>query len=111
MMFRWFESKLNPYPEATPASAPASMWAFCWHYSRDAAPWLLLMSLLTAMISVGEVHSNSILAVYWHGPQPNNGEANSNSARFFYSRSRLIHLPLAATIIRHRRLVFVAPET
>ncbi|WP_340162141.1 ABC transporter ATP-binding protein [uncultured Hoeflea sp.] len=54
-MFGWFERRLNPYPEATPTAPPEGLVAFCWHYSRDAAPWLIAMSLLTALISIGEV--------------------------------------------------------
>ena len=54
-MFGWFERRLNPYPEAAPSVPPKGLLAFCWHYSREAAPWLIAMSVLTALISVGEV--------------------------------------------------------
>jgi len=54
-MFRWFESRLNPYPLEPPSCPPATFIAFCWHYSRDAAPWLVALSVLTALVSMGEV--------------------------------------------------------
>lgn len=54
-MFGWFERRLNPYPQATPSAPPEGLMAFCWHYSRDAAPWLIAMAVLTALISIGEV--------------------------------------------------------
>lgn len=54
-MFGWFEKRLNPYPEAPLGKPPDRFLAFCWHYSRESAPWLLMMSLLTAAIAVGEV--------------------------------------------------------
>ncbi|MCR9135816.1 MAG: ABC transporter ATP-binding protein/permease [Alphaproteobacteria bacterium] len=54
-MFGWFENRLNPYPEALSGQPPDRFLPFCWHYSREAAPWLLMMSLLTAAIAVGEV--------------------------------------------------------
>ena len=54
-MFRWFESRLDPYPADAPQPAPESWIAFCWHYSREAAPWLIAMSCLTALVSIGEV--------------------------------------------------------
>lgn len=54
-MFRWFEAQLNPFPSEHAARAPQGLVAFCWHYSRDAAPWLIALSVLTALISVGEV--------------------------------------------------------
>ncbi len=54
-MFAWFEKRLDPYPAAEPGQPPDGFLAFCWHYSKDAAPWLAIMAVLTAMISVGEV--------------------------------------------------------
>lgn len=54
-MFGWFEQRINPYPEAAPTQPPATFKAFLWHYSKDAAPWLALMAVLTALIAVGEV--------------------------------------------------------
>ncbi len=54
-MFGWFERRLDPYPEVPTGQPPDRFLPFCWHYSKDAAPWLLIMSLLTAAISVGEV--------------------------------------------------------
>ena len=55
-MFDWFESRLNPYPTEEPGQPPEGLLAFCWHYTRPAWRWLALMSLLTAMISAGEVY-------------------------------------------------------
>ena len=54
-MFSWFERRLNPYPEADPERPPQDFVAFCWHYSKDAAPYLIAMACLTAMIAIGEV--------------------------------------------------------
>ena len=55
-MFEWFESRLNPYPTEKPGTPPNGILAFCWHYSGSAWPWLALMSLLTASISISEVY-------------------------------------------------------
>ncbi|MCB1427876.1 MAG: ABC transporter ATP-binding protein, partial [Nitratireductor sp.] len=54
-MFRFFENRINPYPDREPGTPPQGLVAFCWHYSRAAMPWLIVMSLLTAMIAVIEV--------------------------------------------------------
>ena len=54
-MFGWFESRLNPYPAPEPAAPPQGLFAFCWHYTKPAAPWLALMSLCSALIAIGEV--------------------------------------------------------
>ncbi|KJS16639.1 MAG: multidrug ABC transporter ATP-binding protein [Hoeflea sp. BRH_c9] len=54
-MFGWFERQLNPYPAATPTAPPEGLVAFCWHYSREAAPWLMVLACVTALIAIGEV--------------------------------------------------------
>ncbi|WP_246700691.1 ABC transporter ATP-binding protein, partial [Rhizobium sp. PEPV16] len=54
-MFGWFEQRLNPFPSEDPVAPPKGLFAFCWHYSKPAAPWLGLMAVLTALIAIGEV--------------------------------------------------------
>ncbi len=54
-MFRFFERRLDPFPETRAGAPPEKFWAFCWHYVKDAGPWLLLMTVTTACIAVGEV--------------------------------------------------------
>ena len=38
-MFRWFETRLNPYPPEEPGQPPEGLFAFCWYYTRTAAPF------------------------------------------------------------------------
>jgi len=54
-MFSWFEKQLEPFPADGHEPPPRKLAAFCWHYSKDALPWLLAMSLLSALVAVGEV--------------------------------------------------------
>ncbi|WP_454746531.1 ABC transporter ATP-binding protein [Ciceribacter selenitireducens] len=54
-MFSWFENRLNPYPPEAPVLPPKGLVAFCWHYTKPAAPWLLLLGLCSMLIAVGEV--------------------------------------------------------
>jgi ATP-binding cassette subfamily B multidrug efflux pump len=54
-MFSWFERRLDPYPEDAPTLPPKGLVAFCWHYTKPAWPWLVMMSILTTLIAVGEV--------------------------------------------------------
>ncbi|QRM56293.1 ABC transporter ATP-binding protein [Sinorhizobium sp. BG8] len=54
-MFGWFERQLNPYPAEEPTLPPKGLFAYCWHYTKPAAPWLVAMAILTALIAVGEV--------------------------------------------------------
>ena len=54
-MFRFFESRVEPFPEAEPTQPPAGLLRFILHYSRPVLPWLLAMSVLTAALSIVEV--------------------------------------------------------
>ncbi|MEM7463989.1 MAG: ABC transporter ATP-binding protein [Pseudomonadota bacterium] len=54
-MFAFFERRIQPYPDRLPQMPPKGLVAFCWHYSRDAWPWLLLMSIGAAAIAICEV--------------------------------------------------------
>lgn len=54
-MFGWFERRLNPFPSEEPSVPPRGLFAFCWHYTKPAAPWLAAMGTLTMLIAIGEV--------------------------------------------------------
>lgn len=54
-MFRFFERRIDPFPETLQGPPPRGLWPFLWYYIRPAAPWLILMSIFTALIAVGEV--------------------------------------------------------
>ena len=62
-MFTWFEKRLNPFPTGplqkglveADHKPPTTLAAFCWYYTKDAWPWLLAVSLISALIAVGEV--------------------------------------------------------
>jgi ATP-binding cassette subfamily B multidrug efflux pump len=54
-MLRWFETRLDPFPPEPPAQPPATLVAFCRHYTRGAERWLLLMALTTALTALAEV--------------------------------------------------------
>ena len=54
-MFRWFETRLDPFPQDPPAQPPASLYAFCRHYTRGSEAWLVLMALTTAGIALAEL--------------------------------------------------------
>ena len=54
-MFRFFESLVEPFPAAEPTQPPASLLAFCRHYTRGAEKHLLLMAILTGLLAILEV--------------------------------------------------------
>jgi ATP-binding cassette subfamily B multidrug efflux pump len=110
-MFRWFEARLQPYPADEPGQPPQGLLAFCWHYSREAAPWLILMSLLTAMISVGEVVLFGFLGniVDWLANADREGFLPRESGRLWVMGAiLLVALPLAVfvqALIVHQTLL------
>ena len=54
-MFAYFENLLKPFPPELPTTPPATLSAFCWHYTRGVWPWILLISSLVALLAVLEV--------------------------------------------------------
>ena len=54
-MFRLFEKLIDPFPEEPDGKPPGTLFAFCWHYTRNIWPLLLLTSLLVAVVSGMEV--------------------------------------------------------
>ncbi|EDQ31509.1 ABC-type multidrug transport system, ATPase and permease component [Hoeflea phototrophica DFL-43] len=105
-MFGWFERRLNPYPETRPTAPPEGLVAFCWHYSREAGPWLIAMSVLTALISIGEVLLFGFLGsiVDWLANSDPQGFLDRESGRLFWMGGLvLIGLPL--TVLIHSLIV------
>lgn len=54
-MFSWFEKRIDPFPPAPPEQPPSTLFAFCWHYTKDIWPWLALTSVLIAATSALQV--------------------------------------------------------
>ncbi|ARO13562.1 ABC transporter [Ketogulonicigenium robustum] len=73
-MFRWFETRVDPYPTDTPQMPPQRFWAFILHYSRGLLPWIVLLgvvSALTALIEVALVGYLGALIDRMAGAEPN----------------------------------------
>lgn len=54
-MFRWFENRLNPFPDGKPEQPPEGLIRFCLHYSRGAWPYILSAGALMMLIAITEV--------------------------------------------------------
>ena len=54
-MFRFFETLVDPFPDVAPRQPPERLWPFVWHYTRPVAPWIAVMAVLTAAVSILEV--------------------------------------------------------
>ena len=53
-MFRWFEALVTPYPERRPVAPPTGFFAFLWACSEGLRPYILGMTLCTAVIGAFE---------------------------------------------------------
>jgi ATP-binding cassette subfamily B multidrug efflux pump len=53
-VFRWFENRVTPYPEAAPQPLPTGFFAFLWACSQGLRPYILAMTLCTAVIGAFE---------------------------------------------------------
>ncbi|MFB2603324.1 ABC transporter ATP-binding protein, partial [Rhizobium phaseoli] len=110
-MFGWFEQRLNPFPSEEPVAPPKGLFAFCWHYSKPAAPWLGLMAMLTASIAVGEVALFQFLGdiVDWLTHADRATFLQTEGHRLFWMAALvLVGLPLAAgldSLIMHQMLL------
>lgn len=54
-MFRWFEQRLNPFPEPETGTPPKTLVQFCLHYSRGAWPFIAVAGVLMMLIALTEV--------------------------------------------------------
>ena len=60
-MFRWFESRLNPFPSSEPSQPPKGFFAFCYHFTKGSEKYLIIVAILMALVAVTEVWLFSFL--------------------------------------------------
>jgi ATP-binding cassette subfamily B multidrug efflux pump len=53
-LLRWFEKRVTPYPESAPEAPPKNFFAFLWACSEGLRPYILAMTLCTAVIGAFE---------------------------------------------------------
>ncbi|MCR9121259.1 MAG: ABC transporter ATP-binding protein/permease [Phyllobacteriaceae bacterium] len=109
-MFAWFENRINPFPPERPVQPPATLLAFCWHYTKDIWPWLAVTSVLTALISILQVLIFSFLGniVDWlAGADPETFVADEGWSLFWMAAIILVGLPLTGlfhSLIMHQTI-------
>jgi len=54
-MFKWFESRLDPFPAEEPREPPRTLIAFCLHYTAGSWPYIIAAALLMSAIAITEV--------------------------------------------------------
>ncbi|MDK2123567.1 ABC transporter ATP-binding protein [Parachitinimonas caeni] len=60
-MFRWFETRINPYPDAAPAQLPKGFFPFIWACTQGLRPLIFSVILLTALCGAFEAILFSML--------------------------------------------------
>ena len=60
-MFRWFEKRLDPFPQEEPQEPPRTLLAFCLYFTRGTWLYLSIAALLMAGIAATEVWLFSFL--------------------------------------------------
>ncbi len=54
-MFKFFESRIDIFPESAPATPPRTLLRFLLHFSRPLLPWIGAVAVLTALRSIAEL--------------------------------------------------------
>lgn len=57
-IFKWFETRIDPFTTAEPPRPPSTLWSFYWHFVKPVWPWF------AALMVVGLVGSLIELALY-----------------------------------------------
>jgi ATP-binding cassette subfamily B multidrug efflux pump len=100
-VFTFFEKLLEPFPAQIATRPPATLFAFCLHYTRGVWPWLFLMAFLVAVVSVLEVLLFGFLGnlVDWlTNADKNNFLENEGSKLFWVAIIIVVVLPLVSAI-------------
>ncbi|KAF0809297.1 ABC transporter [Alcanivorax sp. S71-1-4] len=110
-MFRWFEQRLPPFPPETPETPPATLFAFCRHYTRGAGPYLVASAILMAVIALIEVWMFGFLGniVDWLSVQDRATFLDREGAHLAWMAALvLVGLPLAVvlhSLVLHQTLM------
>jgi ATP-binding cassette subfamily B multidrug efflux pump len=54
-MFSFFENLVKPFPAEMPTRPPATLFAFCRHYTQGMWPWIFLMAFLVTLVAAIDV--------------------------------------------------------
>ena len=53
-IFSWFESRIDPYPEAAPKTPEKGLWRFVWSNIEGLRKWIAVLAVFTAGIGIME---------------------------------------------------------
>ncbi len=100
-MFKFFESRIDLYPEASPSTPPTGLLRFLLHFSRPLLPWVSAVAVLTALRSVAELTFIAFLGgiVDWL--------SSADRATFFADRGSQLAGMAALVVIGYPTLVLI----
>ena len=100
-LLQFFEQRIEPFPATAPGQPPGELLPFLWYFVRDSWPWLILMALFSAIISLLEVSLFGFLGslVDWLGSRnPETLLQEESSQLMWMALVVLVFLPLAGFI-------------
>lgn len=99
-MFRWFESRLNPFPDEQLGQPPKSLVRFCLYYSRGMWPWIACAAVLMACVALVEVWLFSFLGniVNWLSEQDKESFLATEGWKLIGMAAVIMGLPLLVFI-------------
>ncbi|MFZ4551109.1 MAG: ABC transporter ATP-binding protein [Aquabacterium sp.] len=108
-MLSWFENLVHPYPDTPPATPPKGFSAFIWAGTQGMRPFLLGMTLLTALIGAFEALLFNMLGsiVNWLSAVPPQQLWTQASDKLLMLAGILLASPLAVwlqTTLKHQTL-------
>ncbi|MEE9319736.1 MAG: ABC transporter ATP-binding protein [Granulosicoccus sp.] len=110
-LFSYFEERIPAFPDGPVTRPPDKLLPFLWYFVREAWPWLLLMALLTALISILEVSLFAFLGnlVDWLSQRDPATFLNEESSQLLWmGLVILLLLPLAGfsqSVILHQAVI------
>jgi ATP-binding cassette, subfamily B, multidrug efflux pump len=100
-MLGWFERRLNPYPPEAPSLPPKGLFAFLWHYTRPAAPWLAVLGFCSMVLGIAEVLLFQFLGniIDWlSNSDPNTFLAKESGTLIWMAALLLIVIPVVGAL-------------
>ena len=54
-IFSWFESRIDPYPEAAPKTPEKGLWRFIWSNIEGVRKWIAVLAVFTVGVGIDEL--------------------------------------------------------
>ncbi|NRA54031.1 MAG: ABC transporter ATP-binding protein [Gammaproteobacteria bacterium] len=105
-MFNFFESLIKPFPQTSISQPPNTLFAFFRHYNKGIEKYLIMMSLMTAILAMGEVYLFSFMGelVDWLSGKPDQALLEEHGS-YFLMMGLLVLIGMPCIILLHTALI------